>query len=377
MLLRPGIHFTPGYGWINDPNGLIIYQDRYHIFFQHNPKGLVWDSMHWGHAVSEDLMHWKQLPIALYPDEMGDIYSGSCVLDKENRSGLGSTKVPPLLAFYTSHHPETKREQQCLAYSLDGETFEKYEGNPIIKGFEHTPARDPHVFANSIRGGFSLCITMEDRIDFYHSENFLSWEKTGEYHLPAAAFQGMIECPCMTFLQAEGEDTKKAVLLMSMDVPESEYRKFPKGCKPHSRLMQYLVGEFDGDTFRETDPIKGPRLVDAGNDFYAGTVFSNCEDTILMAWLGNSKESMQIPTEQEGFRGILSFPRKLSLVKSENGYVLRQEFYPADLKGCKEVTFTEEPGRQTLQDHCVSETISQKGLVAKTNYISRESLGEE
>ncbi|MBR4759826.1 MAG: glycoside hydrolase family 32 protein, partial [Lachnospiraceae bacterium] len=205
MNLRPEVHFTPKYGWINDPNGLVFYKGQYHIFFQHNPHGLVWDSMHWGHAVSEDLMHWKELPIALYPDEMGDIFSGSCFYDAGNISGLGSMENPPLLAFYTAHHPVTKREQQCLAYSLDGLCFEKYEGNPIIKGFDHTPARDPHVFANPTKGGFSMCITREDRILFYHSADLLFWEQTGEFYLPEYAFHGMIECPCMVFLNVEGQ----------------------------------------------------------------------------------------------------------------------------------------------------------------------------
>ncbi len=366
--LRPGVHFSPKYGWINDPNGLVFYKGRYHIFYQHNPNGLVWDSMHWGHAVSSDLMNWEELPIALYPDEMGDIYSGSCIYDADNISGFGEKCQPPLLAFYTSHHPETKREQQCLAYSPDGETFVKYEGNPIIEGYDHTPARDPHVFANTVLGGFSMCITREDRVEFYHSKDLLEWHKTGDYFLPAYAFQGMIECPCMVFLKVEGGSETKAALLMSMDIPASEYDKFPEGVRPHSRLMQYFVGEFDGNTFQEDNPVNRPLLVDHGQDFYAGTVFANCEDTILMAWLGNSEESMKIPTEAEGFRGVLSFPRKLSLTKQGEEYHLKHAFIKTDFKEYKDVTFTEDEEGIWLTDHCVSEFISKDGLRALTNY---------
>ena len=368
MALRPQVHFTPEYGWINDPNGLIFYKGRFHIFFQHNPKGLVWDHMHWGHAVSEDLVHWQELPIALYPDEMGDIYSGSCIYDADNISGLGDKETPPLLTFYTSHHPKTQREQQCLAYSLDGIRFVKYEGNPIIKGYEHIPARDPQVFANRIRGGFSMCITRERFVEFYHSANLLDWEKTGEYHLPEYAFSGMIECPCMTFPEVEGEDEQKALFLLSMDVPEGEFQKFPEKCQPHSRLMQYFVGEFDGNTFQQTDTIQEPQLVDYGASFYAGTVFSCCKDTILMAWLGNAKESMLIPTEKEGFRGVLSFPRKLSLVKRENTYRLKQTFWEADLGKASDVYFAKENGMTILRDHHISEIISDGGLRVDTNY---------
>ena len=368
MTLRPTIHFTPKYGWINDPNGLTVYKGRYHIFYQHNPKGLIWDSMHWGHAVSDDLMQWEELPIALYPDEMGDIYSGSCIYDTQNISGFGSKEEPPLLAFYTSHHPVTKKEQQCLAYSLDGVTFVKYEGNPIIKGRDHTPARDPHVFANNIKGGYSMCITGEDAVYFYHSTDFLTWDKTGEYRLPEYAFNGMIECPCMVFADVENENAKKAVLMLSMDIPESEYHKFPDDCRPHSRIMQYLVGEFDGDVFKEDDRVNRPLLVDHGNDFYAGTVFSNCEDNILMAWLGNSKESLMIPTEEEGFRGILSFPRRLSLIKQNGDYRMKHAFCVEDPGIYKDVRYTQENNR-VLIDHCVSEIISDDGMTVHTDMI--------
>ena len=364
-MYRPSMHFTPEYGWMNDPNGAVFYAGKYHLFYQHNPHGLTWDHMHWGHAVSDDLLSWEHLPIALFPDEMGDIFSGSCLVDTENISGFSPDAKAPLLAFYTSHDMATKREQQCLAYSLDGVTFTKFEGNPIIPGKENTPARDPHVFRNKVIGGFSMCITTEKAIEFYHSTDLRNWEKTGEFTLPDFAFSGMIECPCLIELKVENEDASGYVLMMSMDIPEKEYWKFPQEAVPHSRLMQYFTGAFDGETFICDSKMRRPLLVDYGLDFYAGTVFANCEDAILIAWLGNSKESMLIPTEKEGFRGIQSCPRKLSLVKAGDVYLLRQQFFPK-VEACPDVKLLSVPGGICLLDHCVREELLKDGLISKT-----------
>lgn len=357
-MLRPEFHFTAEYGWINDPNGLIFYKGRFHLFFQFNPNGLVWDSMHWGHAVSDDLIHWEQLPIALFPDDFGDIFSGSCILDSENISGLGTGENPPLLAFYTSHNMATRREQQCVAYSLDGINFIKYSLNPIIPGFDNTPARDPHVFADKISGGYSMCITVEDKVIFYHSDNLLNWTKTGEFLLPSYALKGMIECPFMCSFKCEG--VEKYVLAMSMDIQESEFAKLPEEAVPHNRLMQYFVGDFDGNAFTVSPSQKEVLLIDYGPDFYAGTVFSNCPETIMMAWLGNSPESMKIPTENEGFRGVLSFPRKLYLTKNSEGYRLKQQFFsPVDT--IKEIVHIRDSHTEEIKDNCVKEIITSEG----------------
>ena len=354
--MRPRLHFTPPNGWMNDPNGLVFYKDKYHLFYQHNPYSCEWDSMHWGHAVSDDLIHWEHLPIALAPDVNGDIFSGSCFVDKKNVSGFGTEDSPALLAFYTSHHPETMREEQCLAVSNDGIHFTKYEMNPIIPGKEHTPARDPFVFENQVIGGYSLCITTEDAIQFYHSIDLLHWEETGRFTLPSGAFQGMIECPVLF------RSNDKYVLMMSMDIPETEFEKFPKDVEPHNRLMQYLVGEFDGRTFVVTENESTPLLVDEGCDFYAGTVFNNVDETILMAWLGNSEKMMSIPTDNEGFRGVLSFPRKLSLVETEDGYRLKHEFYP-------DLSIDSSDGK-VIEDSFIQEKISLDGLSAITNGVN-------
>ena len=354
-MMRPKLHFTPPKGWMNDPNGLVFYKGKYHLFYQYNPYSCEWDSMHWGHAVSDDLVHWEHLPIALTPDENGDIFSGSCIVDKRNVSGFGSEEEPALLAFYTSHHPVTKREEQCVAVSNDGIHFTKYEMNPIIPGKENTPARDPFVFENKVIGGYSLCITTEDEIRFFHSLDLLHWEESGRFNLPSGVFRGMIECPVV--FNSNG----KYILMMSMDIPDTEFVKFPPGAEPHNRLMQYLVGVFDGKTFIASESISHPLLVDEGCDFYAGTIFNNIDETVLMAWLGNSEKVMSIPTDKEGFRGVLSFPRKLLLVETEDGYRLRHEFYP-DLS-------TDFADGKKIEDSFVLEILSKEGFKSATNCI--------
>ena len=363
FMLRPEFHFTPPKGWMNDPNGLVFYQGKYHIFYQHNPYSCEWDSMHWGHAVSEDMIHFEHLPIALAPDEEGDIFSGSCVVDVDNLTGLGTSDCPVLIAFYTSHHPVSMREQQCMAFSRDGITFEKYRNNPIIPGKNHTPARDPFVYKNIVLGGYSMCFTTEKSIKFYHSKDLLEWTETGDFILPDFAFQGMIECPAVFYISG------KYVLLMSMDIPESEYKKFPEGVQPHNRLMQYLVGDFDGNVFTNIEECDGPLLVDSGLEFYSGTLFNNVSETILMAWLGNSEKVLSVPTDREGFRGVLCYPRKLSLVETPDGYRLKQEFYPA-IAGDRLDNY--ENG--VLRDSFVEEYISEDGLFASTNVLKIPEL---
>ena len=392
--LRPKVHFTPEKGWMNDPNGLVFYKGKYHLFYQHDPDSLVWNIMHWGHAVSDDLLSWEHLPIALYPDELGVIYSGCGFVDTENASGLGSKEDPALLLFYTSHDMETKKEQQCLAWTADGMTFHKYEENPILPGAEHTPARDPQVFKNTVLGGYTLILTREERVEFYGSHDLLHWEKSGEFFLPEYALSGMIECPCMfrakveeTVLsvateEADGGDAESDVyvLILSMDVPESEFSKFPEDAVPHARVMQYFVGTFDGKRFIVEEEQKEVKLVDHGPDFYAGTIFSNVSDTILLSWLGDFSEGAKMtPTEREGFRGIQCYPRKLTLRKTKDGWRLRQVLFPEPEEGSSKYDFRKNGDEQVLIDGCVREVIRKDGLWTGTSIFdpNREHSDQE
>ncbi|SKB45179.1 fructan beta-fructosidase [Lachnospiraceae bacterium] len=320
---RPEVHFSPNYGWLNDPNGLIKLDDEYHMFFQYYPEGTSWGPMHWGHAVSEDLIHWKELPIALYPDDMGYIFSGSCILDKENISGFGKDGEAPVLAFYTSNEATTHQEQQCVAYSHDRVNFTKYDGNPIIPGPEHSNRRDPEVIRNDIIGGFTMILTEEERIAFYHSEDLIHWEMSGSFAPGESGLSGICECPCL--FRTETSEGEKWVLMISMILTEEERKKTLSVYNKSGYVMQYYVGDFDGKTFHDTEKADVPLLVDYGTDFYAGVVFSNVDYPLSVGWLGNWEYSADLPTSEEEFRGVMSLPRKLSLVKTEEGLRLKTE----------------------------------------------------
>ena len=340
-LWRPKKHFSPLKGWMNDPVGLVYFKGKYHLFYEHNPYATHWDKMHWGHAVSKDLYNWEHLDVAIFPDEMGEIYSGSCYFDEKNVSGLGTKENPPLLFYYTSHQTETKREQQCIAYSTDFVTFTKYEGNPVIPGSNNTPARDPYVFANPILGGYAMCLTTEDEIRFYISDNLLEWKISGSfaYESNCAGSMGrstpdggenrttrvvttreprdIYECPCL--IPFDTNEGMKWVLLISMiTTPSATY----------AREVRYFVGEFNGRSFKQTEFPNEMLLADYGPDFYAATVFANTKEKILLAWLGNSDYVHDIPTDREGYRGVLCMPRMLGLVKTAEGYRLKSELVP-------------------------------------------------
>ena len=152
ILYRPNFHFSPRNNWMNDPNGMFFYKGNYHLYFQHNPYSNVWGPMHWGHAISKDLVNWEEQPIAIYPDDLGTIFSGSSVVDLKNTSGFGSIENPPIVAIYTNHNTQKQKEgsklfqAQSIAYSLDeGQTWTKYNGNPVIENPGIRDFRDPKV----------------------------------------------------------------------------------------------------------------------------------------------------------------------------------------------------------------------------------------
>ncbi len=318
---RPEIHYAPSYGWLNDPNGLIKIDNEYHMFFQYYPEGTSWGPMHWGHVKSTDLIHWEELPIALYPDKLGYIFSGSCILDKDNVSGFGSDGEVPVLAFYTANEASTHQEQQCVAYSKDCVNFTKYDGNPIIPGPEHSDRRDPEIVRNDILGGFTMILTEEDRIAFYHSDDLIRWERSGYFTTENSGLNGICECPCL--FKAETEEGEKWVLMISMILSDEEKQKTLSVCNKSGYVMQYYVGEFDGKTFRDTEKSEIPLLVDYGTDFYAGVVFSNVDYPLSIGWIGNWEYSADTPTASEDFRGLMSLPRKLGLVKTDAGWRLQ------------------------------------------------------
>ncbi|MGI5894962.1 MAG: glycoside hydrolase family 32 protein [Candidatus Merdivicinus sp.] len=301
---RPRLHFTPERHWINDPNGLVFENGRYHLFYQYYPEDTVWGPMHWGHAVSTDLIRWEHLPIALYPDELGYIFSGSAVYDSENTSGFGKNGQPPIVAMFTHHG---KSEQQSIAFSLDGITFEKYAGNPVIPNTELQDFRDPKIFRNPIKNCWGVVLAAGDRVHFYASEDLKHWQKTGEFGPEGNYSLGVWECPDLFPLEIGGETMW--VLLVSMGTNEAN----------HGSRTQYFLGNFDGNTFRCDGRFSEPEFLDCGFDNYAGVTYDHAAVRTLIGWGLNWKYADKTPTGD--FRGLMTIPRHLSLRNTPGGGV--------------------------------------------------------
>lgn len=335
MNARPKYHFTPRSGWINDPNGTICIDGKYHLFYQHYPMDIVWGPMHWGHATSTDLINWNHEEIALFPDEDGYIFSGSCVLDEENVSGFGQDGIKPLIAIYTSHDPVTGYQQQCIAYSLDYIHFTKYEGNPVIantrelRGQDYdVDFRDPKVFRNPVRGGYSMVLAVGRIIDFYHSDNLINWTKTGSFDPSINGYYGICECPDCFVLSSD--DVDKWILSISSILEDDMVGKSirEKGFNT-ARVMQYFVGEFDGDTFIDTEKYDRPLILDYGTDNYAMVTFADAVRPLAMGWGEHWDYVMKSPlTGHDGisdsYRGKMTLARELTLVKTASGYRVAQ-----------------------------------------------------
>ncbi len=308
---RPQFHFSPEGKWMNDPNGLVFHKGVYHLFYQHYPEDIVWGPMHWGHAVSKDLVHWEHRPIALFPDKNGYIFSGSAVLDVNNTSGLGSLENPPLVAIFTYHDAEGEKaghhnfQTQGIAYSLDnGENWEKYGGNPVIPNEGIRDFRDPKVFWNDMAGKWTMLLVAGDHLQIWNSDNLREWKKISEFGKGQGAHGGVWECPDMFPLVVEGTDEKKWVLLISIN----------PGAPNGGSGTQYFLGDFDGKTF--TSYQEEPRWMDWGTDNYAGVTYNNVpsEDRIFIGWMSNWNYANSTPTEK--WRSAMTLPRKLSLRKT-------------------------------------------------------------
>lgn len=314
-LYRPRFHFTPNQGWMNDPNGMIYLNGQYHLFFQHYPDSTVWGPMHWGHATSSDLVQWKEQPIALYPDSIGMIFSGSAVLDKNNTSGLGRGGKAPLVAIYTQHYMpgekagRTDFQNQSIAYSLDeGKTWIKYAGNPVLKTPNLKDFRDPKVIWHAPSQKWIMNLAVADHVEFYSSPNLIQWTKESEIGKNLFAHGGVWECPDLLHFNLNGKTIW--VLLVSMN---------PGGPNGGS-ATQYIVGDFDGHEFKpySTD-IK---WMDYGPDNYAGVTFANVgERNILIGWMSNWNYANVVPTEK--WRSAMTVPRELKLIEqNKNDFLL-------------------------------------------------------
>jgi fructan beta-fructosidase len=318
---RPQYHFTPTKNFMNDPNGLVYYKGEYHLFYQYNPQGTVWGHMSWGHAVSTDMLHWKNLPVAI-PEEPGKfmIYSGSAVVDWHNSSGLcadGDSNAPScLIAIYTAAGPKSQR--QNLAYSNDrGRTWTNYSGNPVVD--LHQPDfRDPKVFWYSPERKWAMVAVLADerKAMFLDSPDLRTWKLLGSFEA-AENEQGQWECPDLFELPVDGNPTTKKWVLVVNRNP---------GAPAGGTGVEYFVGTFDGEHFVNDGPAAQQLWADYGKDFYATNSFSDIPPQdgrrIWMGWISNWQYANREPTA--AWRGAQSLPRELTLKRLPDGIRLVQ-----------------------------------------------------
>lgn len=297
---RPAYHHTPQYGWMNDPNGMFYKDGEWHLYYQYNPYGSLWENMTWGHSVSKDLVHWEALPLAIEADALGTIFSGSCVVDKDNTAGFGKNAV---IAFYTS---AGEAQTQSMAYSTDGgRTFNKYGKNPVVT-FNAPDFRDPKVFWYDGTNRWIMMLAVGQEMQIWSSANLKDWQKESSFGSEYGNHGGVWECPDLLKIE------DKWVLICNIN---------PGGPFGGS-ATQYFVGDFDGHKFTCESMPKVTKWLDYGKDHYATVSFSNAPDgrTVVLAWMSNWQYANQVPTRQ--FRSANSIARDLGLFKDgEETYV--------------------------------------------------------
>ena len=312
---RPSYHFSPLYGWMNDPNGMVYKDGEYHLFYQYNPYGSTWGNMNWGHAITKDLVNWEHRPVAIAPDAFGTIFSGSAVVDHNNTAGFGAGAI---IAIYTQ---SGDRQVQSIAYSNDnGRMFTKYENNPVLVS-EAADFRDPKVFWHRDSQRWVMVLAVGQEMQFFTSPNLKDWEFQSSFGNGHGAHGGVWECPDLFELPVEGTGEKKWVLLCNLN---------PGGPFGGS-ATQYFTGTFDGKKFVNESPSK-TKWMDWGKDHYATVTWSDAPDNrrIAIAWMSNWQYANDVPTSQ--YRSPSSITRDLSLFSVDGETYLQSAPSPELLK---------------------------------------------
>jgi len=338
---------------MNDPNGLVYYKGQYHMFYQYYPYDKIWGPMHWGHAVSEDLIRWEELDIALKPDSLGQIFSGSAVVDVNNTSELKNGDEDVLVSIFT-HHGEDN-EKQSIAYSNNaGKTWEKYDGNPVIENQGLKDFRDPKVMWHEESGKWIMTLACGDHIQFYSSLNLKEWEYLSSFGEGFGTKEGVWECPDLLHLNIDGQNKKAWVLIVSVN---------PGGPNGGSAAM-YFIGDFDGSKFVCNEHPSIINWADYGRDFYAAVTWSNTvhEDPIWIAWMSNWQYANEVPTEN--FRSAMSLPRSLKLKEFDNKYLLSQT--PIDLDVLKDEAVISDSNFELSEEEIRVQTLSSDRIWIKT-----------
>jgi sucrose-6-phosphate hydrolase SacC (GH32 family) len=326
---RPQVHFSPRKNWTNDPNGLVYFEGEYHLFFQYNPFGDQWGHMSWGHAVSTDLAHWHELPVAIPEDEHGMIFTGSVVVDRNNTSGFCASHHPCLVAVYTvnAQTPAGTRQTQNIAYSLDrGRTWKRYEKNPVLD-LNMQDFRDPSVSWNEAAGKWIMAVALpnDHKVRFYASSNLKDWTLQSDFG-PSGSTAGQWECPdLITIPAAKGQGSLWALKV-----------GINPGAPQGGSGEQYFLGSFDGSHFTPLDQPGAHGWTNYGKDDYCAISYNGlpvADKPILLGWMDNWQYASKLPTSP--WRGQMSLPRRLTYIRDNAGLALRQSPVTAPLRAGK------------------------------------------
>jgi len=305
---RPHYHFTPPSMWMNDPNGLVYYKGKYHLFYQHHPNDILWGPMHWGHAISRDLVNWQHLPIALPPDENGSIFSGSTVIDWQNTAGFGKEAMVAIFTHYNDGH-----QSQSLAYSNDqGLSWVKYAGNPILLSPKDPDFRDPKVFR--YKDWWLMSLASGNMILFYISTDLIHWEPSGSFG-DHGSTDGVWETPDLFKLTVRNSAEARWVLTVSVG----------DGHPAGGAGTQYFIGHFDGRNFISENEKETILWADFGADYYAPQSWNDEPNgrRLMIGWMNNWHYASVLPTS--GWRGAFSVIRELALKRTAEGLRLIQQ----------------------------------------------------
>lgn len=304
---RPAYHHTPLYGWMNDPNGMFYKDGVWHLYYQYNPYGSKWQNLSWGHSTSTDLINWENHPVALEPNGLGMVFSGSCAIDKGNSAGYGDDAV---VGMYTSADAS---QIQSLVWSNDGgETFEFFPGNPVIT--LESEARDPNMFWDEDAKQWVLVLAhaLEHEMLVFTSSDMREWTRQSSFGKGLGAQDGVWECPDLFKLPVDGSGKEKWVLLCNLN---------PGGPFGGS-ATQYFVGDFDGKVFtpdKDADGNVPTKWMDYGKDHYATVSWSDAPDSrrTVIGWMSNWQYAPEVPTQQ--FRSANTLPREVGLFEGADG----------------------------------------------------------
>lgn len=312
--MRPLYHYTPRANWLSDPNGLVHDGERWHMFYQYNPQGEDWGHMSWGHAVSTDLVRWKELPVALLDDDRRMVFSGSAVIDHANSSGLGDKAMVALYTAAAIGEPQV--QAQALAWSTDqGDTWTDHPGNPVLD-LGLADFRDPYVFRHGASDSWIMVVVKsnEQVAQLYRSPDLLRWALASE--IAAGDAPGRVwECPTLIELPVLGSMASR--WLFKVDALEGA---------PGAGAL-YLTGSFDGYRFVPDGPWQ---VIDHGRDFYAAIAWNGprdeCGRPAWIGWMGNHAYQKHFPLK--GWRGVMSLPRRMALIQRADGLMLSQQVEP-------------------------------------------------